>query len=78
MDPVAIKKEFGDKLVLHGGLNAAMWEDYEQFAAEMRRVVPVLKERGGYIISSDHSVPSGVSLESFRKTVALAKELGRY
>jgi uroporphyrinogen decarboxylase len=38
----------------------------------------VLKENGGYIFSSDHSVPSSVSLENFRRIVNLAKELGSY
>ncbi len=27
MDPVAIKREFGDRLVLHGGINAVLWDD---------------------------------------------------
>jgi len=44
----------------------------------MRRVVPILKESGGYIFSSDHSVPSSVSLEDFRRITDLAKVLGRY
>ena len=39
---------------------------------------PQRKEHGGYIFSSDHSVPSSVSLENFRRIVALAKELGTY
>ncbi len=55
-----------------------LWDDFEALEAEMRRVVPILKERGGYIFSSDHSVPSSVSLENFGKIVALAKELGSY
>ena len=42
------------------------------------RVVPVLKQDGGYIFSSDHSVPSSVSLEDFRHIVELAKKLGSY
>ena len=46
--------------------------------AEMERLVPVLKENGGYIFSSDHSVPSSVSLEDFRGIVELAKRLGSY
>jgi uroporphyrinogen decarboxylase len=37
-----------------------------------------MKEGGGYIFSSDHSVPSTVSLEDFRRIVALARELGSY
>jgi uroporphyrinogen decarboxylase len=55
-----------------------LWDDLSAIEAEMRRVLPVLKERGGYIFSSDHSVPSSVSLENFRRIVELAKELGRY
>ena len=78
MDPVALKTKFGDKLVLHGGLNAVLWDDREAIEAEMRRVVPVMKQNGGYIFSSDHSVPDAVSLGNFRAITTLAKELGRY
>jgi uroporphyrinogen decarboxylase len=78
MDPIQLKQTFGDKLVLHGGINAVLYNDLEALEAEMRRVIPVVKENGGYIFSSDHSVPSSVSLEAFRRIVALAKELGAY
>jgi uroporphyrinogen decarboxylase len=78
MDPIALKQAYGERLVLHGGINAVLWDDREAIEAEMRRVIPVLKESGGYIFSSDHSVPSAVSLENFRTIVELAKELGRY
>jgi uroporphyrinogen decarboxylase len=78
MDPVQVKKSYGDRLLLHGGINAVLWEDAEAIEAEMRHVVPALKQGGGYIFSSDHSVPSSVSLENFRRIVALAKELGSY
>jgi uroporphyrinogen decarboxylase len=78
MDPVHLKKTYGDRLVLHGGINAVLWDDLPAIEAEMQRVVPILKENGGYIFSSDHSVPSSVSLEDFRRIVNLAKELGSY
>jgi uroporphyrinogen decarboxylase len=78
MDPVALKREVGDRLVLHGGVNAVLWDKPAEIEAEMRRVIPVLKEGGGYIFSSDHSVPSSVSLEDFRRIVGLARELGTY
>jgi len=78
MDPVAIKGEYGDKLVIHGGINAVLWDDLDAITAEMRRVVPTLKQSGGYIFSSDHSVPSSVSLENFRTITDLAKQLGAY
>ena len=44
----------------------------------MRRVVPIMKANGGYVISSDHSVPDSVSLETFRAFVELGKQLGSY
>ncbi len=78
MNPVEIKRRYGDRLALHGGINAVLWDDIDSIEAEMRRVVPVLKENGGYIFSSDHSVPSSVSLENFRRIVDLAKQLGSY
>jgi uroporphyrinogen decarboxylase len=78
MDSVGLKREFGDRLLLHGGINAVLWDKPAEIEAEMRRVVPALKENGGYIFSSDHSVPSSVSLEDFRRIVNLAKELGSY
>lgn len=78
MDPVALKRQYGDRLVLHGGINAVLWDDLDAIEEEMRRVVPVLKESGGFIFSSDHSVPSSVSLEGFRHIVGLAKQLGSY
>jgi uroporphyrinogen decarboxylase len=78
MDPLQMKRDYGDRLVLHGGLNAMLWDHIEKVEAEMRRLVPALKAGGGYICSSDHSVPDSVSLANFRRIVALAKELGSY
>lgn len=78
MDPVVLKGQYGDKLVFHGGINAVLWDQPEAIHAEMEKVVPVMKENGGYIFSSDHSVPSSVSLEDFREIIALAKKLGSY
>jgi len=78
MDPVEIKKKYGDKLVLHGGINAVLWDDIEAIEEEIRRKVPILKENGGYIFSSDHSIPSSVSLETFRHIISLVKDIGKY
>lgn len=78
MDPVHLKEVYGAQLVLHGGINAVLWDHPEQIRAEMERVLPLVKENGGYIFSSDHSVPSSVSLEDFRGIVELAKRLGSY
>ncbi|MDQ1256735.1 MAG: uroporphyrinogen decarboxylase, partial [Candidatus Hydrogenedentes bacterium] len=78
MDPLALKRRYGKDLVLHGGINAVLWDDVDAITTEMEKVVPTLKENGGYIFSSDHSVPSSVSLENFRHITSLAKRLGSY
>ncbi len=77
VDPIAVKQAYGDRLVLHGGINAVLWDDMTAIEAEMRRVIPFVKANGG-IFSSDHSVPSAVSLDNFRTIVNLAKTLGSY
>lgn len=78
MDPIQIKKTYGKHLLLHGGINALFYNEPNQFENEMRRLIPILKEEGGYIFGSDHSIPSCVSLQRFKAIVELARELGRY
>lgn len=78
MDPVHLKKIYGKDVVFHGGINAVLWDDIEAISSEMERVIPVMKESGGYIFSSDHSVPSSVSLDNFKRIVELAKQIGCY
>jgi len=55
-----------------------LWDNRETIETEIRNIVPIMKEEGGYIFSSDHSVPSSVSLEDFRHIIELAKEMGKY
>lgn len=78
MDSLAIKREYGDKLVLHGGVNAVLWDQHDAIVEEIRRLVPALKENGGYIFSSDHSIPNTVSLENFREIIKTVKECGKF
>jgi uroporphyrinogen decarboxylase len=78
MDPVMMKKMYGDRLLLHGGIDIMLWDDAAKVHAEMERLVPVMKENGGYIFSSDHSVPSNISLTDYRGIVESAKRLGAY
>ena len=78
MDPMKLKGAYGDRLLLHGGINAMLWPDFEAIEAEIKAMLPSLMQGGGYIFSSDHSVPCDVSLENFRKITELAKKLGSY
>jgi len=78
MQPIELKKKYGDKLVFHGGVNAMLWDDKDAIIEEIRRIVPVMKENGGFIFSSDHSIPDAVSLENFRAIVDEVKRVGKY
>ena len=78
MDPVALKEKYGDVLGFHGGINAVLYGETDALFEEMRAVIPAMKKDGGYMLSSDHSVPDSVSLEQFKQFVALGKELGSY
>ena len=78
MDAFKIKKEYGDRLVLHGGINAVLWNDKDAILEEIDRKVPVLKENGGFIFSSDHSIPNSVSFENMKAIVEEVKRVGRY
>jgi len=78
MDPAHLKATYGDKLVLHGGINAMLWDDIDKIEAVIRELLPILKEGGGYIFQEDHSIPDSVSLDNYRRIVEVAKELGSY
>ena len=78
MDVFQIKKEFGDRLVLHGGINAVLWDNESAIVQAIRETVHVLKENGGYIFASDHSIPNSVSLSTMKSIISTVKEVGRY
>lgn len=78
MNPIQLKEQYGDTLAFHGGLNAALYWEPEKLYAHMRKVIPVMKQHGGYLLSTDHSIPDSVSLEQFWEVVRLAKDLAKY
>ena len=78
MEPEKLKAQFGDKLLLHGGVNAVLWEDADAIIAEIERIVPVLKQSGGYIFASDHSIPDAVSFNNIRAIIETVKKAGSY
>ena len=78
MDPFRLKEMYGDKLAFHGGINAQLWDRPELVLAEMERIIPVMKEGGGYVFASDHSIPNSVSFETMKKIAEAAHRLGKY
>ena len=78
MDPNKLKSLYGDKLAFHGGINAQLWDKPELVKAEMERIIPIMKEGGGYVFASDHSIPNSVSFSTMCKIAEKLRELGRY
>ena len=78
MDPARLKKLYGDKLAFHGGINAQLWDNIDKVKAEMERIIPIMKEGGGYVFASDHSIPNSVSYQNMKEIAELAHKLGKY
>lgn len=78
MDIRALKREYGNRLVLHGGTDALLLDKPAKVLPYIEEMLPVLKENGGYIFSSDHSIPNTVSLENYRAIVEAVKKFGAY
>ena len=78
MDALALKREYGDRLLLRGGINAVNWNNPDRIIAEIREKVPVLKQNGGFIFSSDHSIPNSVSLENMKLIMDEVRRAGSY
>lgn len=78
MDPVALKRRYGDRIALHGGIDASSLGDTEALCARIREIVPAMMDHGGYVFSTDHSIPPTIGLRDFRRVVDLAHEVGSY
>ena len=80
MDLIELKKEFGDRLTLVGGIDVRAMADPDPSAIEdeIRNKIPFVKRGGGYIYASDHSVPNNVSLEQYKRVIELVHHYGKY
>lgn len=80
MDPVRIKQNFGDRISLFGGMDARnlVANDLDAIAAELAEKVPPLMAGSGYILHSDHSIPTTTDYETYRFFVDEGLRLGTY
>ncbi|MCL2158577.1 MAG: hypothetical protein FWH48_04140 [Oscillospiraceae bacterium] len=80
MDIYQIKKDYGDRLTLWGGINVKTISggDLGKLRDEIKDKVTFAKQGGGYIFASDHSIPENVPLETYKKMVEWGIEYGSY
>ncbi|MCM8830221.1 MAG: uroporphyrinogen decarboxylase family protein, partial [Candidatus Omnitrophica bacterium] len=75
MDPVDLRKRYGKKIKMIGGLDKRKFtKGRDEIKEEIYKKIPVIEE-GGYIPGIDHSVSSDISFENFSYYIKLLKEI---
>lgn len=81
VDLGAVKKEYGDRLVLVGNVDCG-WvlcqDDLQIVRKEVGRCMSQAKEGGGYLLSDSNSLHAGCRTEAIVEMFRYAKEIGRY
>ncbi|OGV50161.1 MAG: hypothetical protein A2017_18535 [Lentisphaerae bacterium GWF2_44_16] len=80
MDLLRIKKNFGDKIALCGGMDARnlVANDTKAIDKELDEKIKVVMKGSGYILHSDHSIPDQCEYETYRHFVDKGLSLGTY
>jgi uroporphyrinogen decarboxylase len=80
MDVIELKREYGDKIALMGGIDVRVMADGtdEELEEEIGNKITIAKENGGYIYHSDHSVPNNVSFPRYQRVIELIHQYGSY
>jgi uroporphyrinogen-III decarboxylase len=79
MDVISLRRQYGHKIGFCGNLDVITWangtkEDIKRMVLSKLNAA----KGGGYIVQSDHSVPSNVSGENYDFVVKLVREYGKY
>jgi uroporphyrinogen decarboxylase len=79
-DLLELKRRYGDRLTLMGGIDVRAMADPDPSAIEREIAgkIPIVKRGGGYIYHSDHSVPDNVSYLQYLRVRDLVARHGGY
>jgi hypothetical protein len=79
LDVVELRRELGHRLAFCGNLDVRLWAEgsFDEIRSEVLRKLEAARG-GGYIVQSDHSVPSNISAERYEFVVNLVRKHGRY
>ena len=67
MEPEGLKRDFGDRLCFHGGIDIQYLlplESAEAVRKEVQRRVKILGNGGGYILAPSHNLQLDISTEN--------------
>ncbi len=80
MEPAGLKRDFGDRLTFHGGIDTQQTLPFgtpAQVADEVRQRIEVLGRGGGYILAPVHTVEPDVPLENILTVYRAARAENR-
>ena len=80
MEQAEIKKQFGDKITIHGGLDVRLLPNMSEEQVEecVRKKMQTLKSGGGFIFNTGHTVQPDTPLEVIERAYAAAQRYGQY
>jgi len=81
MDPQYVKDNYGDKLVIHGGLDvmdSLLNLEGEGLAAYVRKQFEIFKPAGGFIFNGSHMIQPDIAPAKLCEVYALANSLASY
>ncbi|PIW12712.1 MAG: hypothetical protein COZ06_05995 [Armatimonadetes bacterium CG_4_10_14_3_um_filter_66_18] len=79
-DMLKLKRDYGDRLSFMGGIDARCMANPDPAAIEreIASKLPGMKQGGGYVYHSDHSVPDDVSFAQYTRVMELVHEYGTF
>jgi uroporphyrinogen decarboxylase len=80
MAPADLKRRFGQRIAFWGGINTQETLPFgtpEQVRAEVRRVIDILGEDGGFVLNSVHNIQDDVPIENIVAMFDQAREYGQ-
>ena len=76
MEPVALRREFGQDLALCGGIDKReLSKGKKEIERELQSTIPPMLESGGFIPHVDHLCPPDISYENFQHYMELKLKL---
>jgi uroporphyrinogen decarboxylase len=80
-DLAGLKEQFGDRIIFCGGIDTHRVLPsgrVDEVRQEVKRVIELLGEGGGYMVSSVHTIMNDVPAENVLAMVDAVEEFGRY
>lgn len=79
LDVIELRKTYGHRMGFCGNINAYDWANapLDELEAQVLRKMNAARG-GGYIVQSDHSVPSNISAERYEFVLNLVRKYGDY